>query len=92
MTLRNDLLSLVKQTGIVPLTCELLKVAKENVPIEDYARMYTAANIIYPLLAEEEKPELYEFMKDFVRQRNSDEVSLAVSPRLLRFIFHGYKP
>ncbi|KAL1481466.1 hypothetical protein MTO96_034458 [Rhipicephalus appendiculatus] len=38
MTLRNDLFSLVKQTGIVPLTCELLKVAKENVPIEDYAR------------------------------------------------------
>ncbi|KAL1473739.1 hypothetical protein MTO96_038506 [Rhipicephalus appendiculatus] len=92
MILRKDLFSLVKQTGILPLTCELLKVAKENVPIEDYARMYTAANIIYPLLTEEEKPELHEFMKDFVRQRNRYEMSVAVSPRQLRFIFHGYKP
>ncbi|XP_037499628.1 uncharacterized protein LOC119373644 [Rhipicephalus sanguineus] len=91
-TLRNHLLSLVEQTGFVPLTCELLTVNIENAAIDDAARLYTAGNIIYHLLTEEEKPKLFKFTKNFLLQEQNSDVSSVASTRQLRFIFHGYKP
>ncbi|KAH7972458.1 hypothetical protein HPB52_012446 [Rhipicephalus sanguineus] len=54
--------------------------------------LYTAGNIIYHLLTEEEKPKLFKFTKNFLLQEQNSDVSSVASTRQLRFIFHGYKP
>ncbi|XP_070377455.1 juvenile hormone acid O-methyltransferase-like [Dermacentor albipictus] len=89
---RDGLINLVKQTKLVPLTCELLQINLEAASIDEAARMYTAGNALYPLLTQEEKPELFKFIRDVFQRGYSRDISTIASPQSLRLIFHGYKP
>lgn len=92
VALRNGLLNLVKQTGLVPLTCELLKITLDGASIDEAARLYTVGNALYPLLTKEEKPELLKFTKDVLLRGLRSDITSVASTQQLRLIFHGYKP
>ncbi|KAH7969194.1 hypothetical protein HPB52_015773 [Rhipicephalus sanguineus] len=66
--LRKSFLDLVKLTGIVPLSCELLQVNVKNVDLDVISRSFAKISPIYDLLTEEEKPLSFKFTEKFLLQ------------------------
>lgn len=92
VSLRKNLSDLVKQTGIVPLSCELVRINVKSANIDDVARLFAIATPFYPLLTEEEKLDLFKFVKNFMLQGRCSNFSTSGTTEQLRFVFHGYKP
>nr|XP_054923432.1 juvenile hormone acid O-methyltransferase-like [Dermacentor andersoni] len=92
VSLRKNLFDLVKLTGLIPLTCELVAINVKSASIDDAVRLFTIGTPIYNLLAEEEKAELFKFVKNFMLQGHCSNFSTEGTTKQLRFIFHGYKP
>ncbi|KAL3219150.1 hypothetical protein MRX96_030602 [Rhipicephalus microplus] len=92
VSLRKNLSELVKQTGIVPLSCELVRINVKSANIDDVARLFAIATPFYPLLTEEEKLDLFKFVKNFMLQGRCSNFSTSGTTEQLRFVFHGYKP
>ncbi|KAH7969193.1 juvenile hormone acid O-methyltransferase [Rhipicephalus sanguineus] len=92
VSLRKSFFDLVELTGLVPLTCELVRINVKSANVDDLARLFATANPIYPLLTEEEKPMLLDFAKNFLLEGGCSSFSPTGSTQELRFVFHGYKP
>ncbi|KAH6930878.1 hypothetical protein HPB50_020628 [Hyalomma asiaticum] len=92
VSLRKSLCDLAKLTGLVPLTCELVRINVKSANINDAARLFSMGSPIYHLLTEEEKPELFGFVKNFMLQDRCSNFSTTGETQQLRFVFHGYKP
>lgn len=91
-SLRRSLFDLVQLTGLVPLTCELVRINVKAANIDDAVRLFAIGSPVYPLLTEEEKPELFKFVKNFMLQGHCSNFSTKGTTEQLRFVFHGYKP
>ncbi|XP_037515932.1 juvenile hormone acid O-methyltransferase isoform X1 [Rhipicephalus sanguineus] len=92
VSLRKSLFDLVKQTGLVPLSCELVRINVKSANVDDAARLFTVGAPFYHLLTEEEKPDLLKFVRNFMLQGRCSNFSTTGTTEQLRFVFHGYKP
>ncbi|KAL3194711.1 hypothetical protein MRX96_045970 [Rhipicephalus microplus] len=90
--LRNYLIDIVKSTGLVPLSCEVVRVEAKSPSMEEIARLFLPINPVYSLLGEEGKAELENFLKDLMKQGRCSNYSCTGITRELRLVFHGYKP
>lgn len=89
---RKRLTDLVSGTGLVPLSCELVRLTISSASIDDAVRLFTIGNAVYPHLTEEEKPVLERFVRTFMLQERCCNFSSSGTTHQLRFVFHGYKP
>ncbi|KAL1476492.1 hypothetical protein MTO96_018480 [Rhipicephalus appendiculatus] len=82
--LRKSFSDLVKLTGIVPLSCELLQVNVKSVNLDDISRMYAMGNAAHRQLTEEEKPKMFEFARNYVQRNQCQFFSTTGSTPQLR--------
>ncbi|XP_077484670.1 juvenile hormone acid O-methyltransferase-like isoform X2 [Amblyomma americanum] len=89
---RKRLADLVSTTGLVSLSCELVRIKIASASIDDAVRFFLLLTPIYSLLSEDEKPELARFIRKFLLQGHCSNFSPNGTTHQLRFVFHGYKP
>lgn len=91
--MRTHLLSIVNETGLTPLTCEVLRSPVVSMPnLKEATDRAVSYNPIYPLLEDEEKEDLVRSTADILAGRAEGIAEGKVSGDRFTYVIHAYKP
>ncbi|XP_049525723.1 uncharacterized protein LOC119455210 [Dermacentor silvarum] len=91
--MRTHLLSIVNETRLTPLTCEVLRSPVVSMPnLKEATDRAVSYNPIYPLLEDEEKEDLIRSTADILAGRAEGIAEGKVSGDRFTYVIHAYKP
>lgn len=90
--LRSYLANVVAGTNLTPLACEVMR-TKLNMDLsrEDAIEIFVLLNPVYPLLKDDEKPELQTFTHEFLKSLRERTAGDPYNEQNL-LVIHAYKP
>lgn len=91
--MRSHLLSILNETELKPLACEVLRLPVVNIPnLKDASDRSVPHNPIYPYLNDEEKKELAKSTADIFAARAEAIAEGRISNYRFTYVIHAWKP